>query len=706
MKNQIIRKTCTLLIAIFLFGLCSFGNNQSVIIENDFIKVSINEYGALSFEDKVNNVSWGNEFPGWVEFTDQMKSEQISLKNSEVDVRKRKNSIIVKFMGIEGKEFNDPQFLMKVNIGLTDKKIELTIDEVKTNFSLKSIEYPSYILNYKSGLENTFIVVPSLQGIIIPGRYDAGFMRYGQNVWDAITDKEAWWSFESGNLNMPWFGATIGNSSILAHVETSSDCKLHVIGNKIDHDIDFKDKRFDSELKGTRISSLSPVWMASMQELSYKRKMTFELVKNGYVGMAKKYKEYAIKSGRYVTMKEKIEENPQIKKIIGAPDIKFYCFTNRIDEPLLKAGSEPVLNGYTKVNTSFSQAAEMATELSEMGVDKCMILLSGWNRMGYDREYPDIWPPATECGGIEGLKNASEIISDLGYIFALQDNYDDFYFDAPSYHEDYIVERANGTLLDGRVWDGGPCQIICPAKRLELLKSNLDLILPNVSLNGHYFDVLTNTSHLECYNELHRVHRKEDLKYRYEILKTIYEKNIVPGGERGADWAIPVSAFFEGLSGGGTGYHRGVSYRTGLTVPLFYLVYHECIVGYWQHGTPSGREDHANHVLLDLLYAQPSSWSLEYSQWNDLKPLIKECYELVSKLHEKTAFSAMTIHRYLSQDYMVQETEFDDGTKVVVNFGIEGYQYGDTQIPPKGFILNIRGTETKIGRVSRNIIYK
>ncbi len=58
-------------------------------------------------------------------------------------------------------------------------------------------------------------------------------------------------------------------------------------------------------------------------------------------------------SGRYVTLKQKIERNPEFEKIIGAPDIKVYCYTNRLNNPYFKAWSEPVLTGYSKVNTTF-----------------------------------------------------------------------------------------------------------------------------------------------------------------------------------------------------------------------------------------------------------------------------------------------------------------------------------------------------------------
>jgi len=131
-------------------------------------------------------------------------------------------------------------------------------------------------------------------------------------------------------------------------------------------------------------------------------------------------------------------DDREIEKIIGAPDIKIYCLTNRLNNPKYRAWSEPVLDGYSRVNTTFKQVEEMAQDLKEMGLEKCMILLAGWNRMGYDREHVDMWPPSEEAGGIKGLVKASSTVRKMGFLFALHDNYDDFYPDAPSFDEKYI----------------------------------------------------------------------------------------------------------------------------------------------------------------------------------------------------------------------------------------------------------------------------
>jgi hypothetical protein len=692
-------------IFFFLISSTQISAGVNLGLENENLSVWFNESGDMFFRDRKNDVQWGSSYTGWVKLSDERGAEKISLSSSDFRQTVSGDSIFFQFSGIMGDRLADEGFVLKGRLSLDKTLLSFEILECQSRFDLLDIEYPAHLLGIRSGLKDAYIVIPHLQGIIIPSRYDAGFMRYGQNIWDLIADQEKWWDFESGNLNMPWFGACTGNSSILVRVISSSDCALHLIGNSVVGTEGYTVNARQGENPGIRMSSLSPVWKSSKGKLSYPRTMCIETVENGYVGMAKRYKEFARSSGRYVSLKEKIRINPECEKIIGAPDIKIYCYTHRLDSPYFRAWSEPVLNGYTRVNTSFDQVAAMADDLSGAGVDKCMILLAGWNRMGYDREHVDMWPPSEAAGGIDGLSKACQAVIEKGYLFALHDNYDDFYPDAPTYDEKYILRDKDGSLHLGGVWDGGLCHITCPAMREVLLSRNLDKILESLPLNSYYFDVITSTSHYECYDERHPITRKQDLGLRLGLLEHVVSKGLVVGGERGTDWAVPVVTFCEGLSGGGTGYHRGIAYQTGLTVPLFYLVYRECVVGYWQHGTPHGREDHANHVLLDALNGQPSSWSLEYGQWRDLKPMIVETYELLGRLHEETAHFAMTDHRIMTPDYMVQRSELEDGTSIWVNFGITSYQAHNFEMPPKSLRIERPGKPILSAIISREISY-
>jgi hypothetical protein len=542
------------------------------------------------------------------------------------------------------------------------------------------------------------------QGGIVPSRLDTGFMRYMHNLWRNICDIERCLEFDSGPLNMPWFGVSKEGSSLFILVETPTDMSLRVVCNSVIDGSGFAVSARHCENPGVRMSTLTPVFNASMGKLSYPRNIYFERIDGGYVEMAKIYLEYARKNGRYVSLKEKMSKNPMVEKMIGAPDVKIYIYTNRINEPYMRAWCEPVLDGYSCVHTTFEQVSNLLDRLKDDGVDNALILLGGWNRAGYDNGHIDMWPPAEGAGGSAGLGKLAARARSLGYVFSLHDNYQDFYLNAPSYDEKYLVKKTDGSVHNGGIWDGGQCRLICSREALSLAEANLNKIQEAVDISSYYLDTTTAAKLYECYDEKHPQSRIDDKLSKYRLLSDLTERGLVVGTEGGNDWAIPVCTFFEGLPGSGAGYNAGIeSANFGIAVPLFNLVYHDSIICYWQHGQPYGREDHVNHVLCDLLQAQPSSWSIVYEQFDDLEPLIVEAYRLLGRLHKKTAHCQMVSHEFLKQDFTVQKTIFSDGSEVIVNFDILNFDIDAVNIPPKGFLLKIRGEEHIVGYFSRNV---
>ena len=67
------------------------------VLENEKLKVEVNEKGAIQFFDKINKVYWGSELPGWIEFFVQNKKEKLPLQNVEITKEKNANSIVVSF---------------------------------------------------------------------------------------------------------------------------------------------------------------------------------------------------------------------------------------------------------------------------------------------------------------------------------------------------------------------------------------------------------------------------------------------------------------------------------------------------------------------------------------------------------------------------------------------------------------------------------
>ena len=257
----------------------------------------------------------------------------------------------------------------------------------------------------------------------------------------------------------------------------------------------------------------------------------------------------------------------------------------------------------------------------------------------------------------------------------------------------------------GGVWDGGLCRLVCAKEMKRLAEPVVDAVKRHTKTNSYYLDTCTAAQMYECYDPDHPMTRREDRTYKRELLEYLAAQGWIVGGEAGTDWAVPVCTFFEGMPGQSVGLNQGIeSAGFGIMIPLFNLVYHDAVVCYWQHGQPFGREDHVNHVLHDLMSAQPSSWSFIQDQWNDLKPLIQQCYQLLGALHAQTAHAAMTDHVFLTTGFELQKSVFSDGTEVIVNFDIRSHDYNGKAIAPKGFWVHNPNGEDRIGRLSRDIV--
>ena len=678
---------------------------MSVSIANKQLSVEVLESGGTAITDLRTRHRWVSDLGGWVTIDGVSGVERLPLELASTP-KTGPDHLLFSLKTNRGGVSSSAEVSIDVRLSLAGGPLDIEIVGVLSTARLVSIEYPARLFSIPSGAAGGYLAVPFKQGVVVPSRLDAGFMRFMHNAWRNIADVERTLPFESGALNMPWFGAHLSGSAMFAHVRTAADCSLHVIGNAVVNGSGEVVDARQGKNPGERISCFGVVWSAEHGKLGYTRSLRIEPVQNGYVGMAKRYRSYSKEVGRFVSLEDKVKGNPLAERIIGAPDIKIYIYTNRPNTPYFRSWSDPVLNGYSKTHTTFDQVASMSADLKGMGIDRALLLLGGWNRAGYDREHVDMWPPAESAGGAAALKRAASAAASSGFLFSLHDNYQDIYTEAPSYTDKCVMKHVDGSLQVGGTWDGGLCRLVCSSQAFVFAERNLDLVTGSVPISSYYLDTTTAAHLYECYDPTHPLTRSEDRSNKLELLRSLSRRGLIVGGEGGTDWAVPVCSFFEGLPGSSIGQYTGIeSADFGLVAPLFNLVYHDAVVCYWQHGQPFGREDHVNHVLHDLMSGQPSSWSLVYDQWEDLKGLIKETYELLSRFHRITAYHEMVSHEFLSEDFTVHRTHFSDGSEVIVNFGIVTAQVDGNAIAPKGFWVHSPGQPEKTGALSRSIVY-
>ena len=115
--------------------------------------------------------------------------------------------------------------------------------------------------------------------------------------------------------------------------------------------------------------------------------------------------------------------------------------------------------------------------------------------------------------------------------------------------------------------------------------------------------------------------------------------------------------------------------KEGVPVPLYNLVYHDCVIEPWMMDKVSEEEDYMLYALLNggapYLIRDAAYPNFDGAFDDKVKLSLKENIErskIVSDLHEKVAKCEMLRHEMMNGDYMVQETSFSDGTKVRVDF--------------------------------------
>jgi hypothetical protein len=110
----------------------------------------------------------------------------------------------------------------------------------------------------------------------------------------------------------------------------------------------------------------------------------------------------------------------------------------------------------------------------------------------------------------------------------------------------------------------------------------------------------------------------------------------------------------------------------GISIPLFNLVYHECVVVPW-FGVDGrlggwGIADNDSAFLWGLLCGGTVYYSAAESQANI------ERGKLALKLHEKVALCEMLKHEFVDGDYRKHRATYSDGNIVEINLDTQEYK--------------------------------
>ncbi|KAH0795774.1 Carbohydrate binding domain-containing protein [Histomonas meleagridis] len=196
------------------------------------------------------------------------------------------------------------------------------------------------------------------------------------------------------------------------------------------------------------------------------------------------------------------------------------------------------------------------------------------------------------------------------------------------------------------------CPVLCDLRAPEYAKKKLDKeISSGYNFTTRFIDTTFASPYRECYHPDHPMTRTMSLEARIELLKEYTNRGFVVGTENGKEQAIPNCDFFEGMMSPGeyrvpnsgrdletvfTYVPEETQYMVDetLRIPLFELVYHDCVISYWYWG------DHNSKVipqwdkrdLFNRLYGTPPMFLFNQTIWERYKKI--DSFNLI-KLQKK-----------------------------------------------------------------------
>lgn len=507
-----------------------------------------------------------------------------------------------------------------------------------------------------------YTVLNHFRGILLPRTWPEAYnpirgdAEYPQDTSEIQSDVVECWS-------QSWWGFQRGPAAMMVLVETPDDAAY----------------RWSHPAGGPTV--IGPRWRAQLGRLGAMRSVRLVFFERGnYVDLAKRYRAHAIETGLWVPLTEKIARAPAVASLIGTVESRVSVLRTIVPESRLykKRTPEDIAQGKPDPNhvvRPFSERAAQVRELKAAGLPRFNLVLTGWPRLGYDRQHPDVLPVAPESGGYAGMKALAQACREAGYLFTLHDQYRDYYVDAPSYRPEFAVheETVEGppTLFPGTrfgsfkegplpfltAWDGGKQAYLNARFMLGHLQKNYaGLFAQGIQPDGSYLDVFGYVPPDQDFNPAHPTTRTEAKREIATVFRWARAHLGTVGTEAGCDWTAPYADYSSPLGPG----------QAGIPIPLFSLVYHDALMTPYAPTAGGGearmnRPDRPNW-LYGMLNAGFPRTNLEAIGRQ------RSILDQMTALHRRVALLAMTNHEFLDATHQRERATYADGTTVTIDW--------------------------------------
>ena len=288
-----------------------------------------------------------------------------------------------------------------------------------------------------------------------------------------------------------------------------------------------------------------------------------------------------------------------------------------------------------------------------------------------------------------------------------------------------LYDKISAKKKDGTKYHNEFGTYVCPkAVREEMIK-RVERELNIYPHETYFIDVYQANGLYECYDEKHTLSRQAYAEAILENLKLLQDRyGTYIGGEYGSDYAAAYGVYVHGMMTlqrtwfgseivqKDTIYYNGnwednerpsimlsshtasptylkYSINERLRVPLYELVYHDAVITSWrwEDGNHHAPEIWWKKDLFNILYGSAPLWSLDRENWSRYRETFKKSYGKMAPWLSEVMGQEMVSHRFISQDRQVQESLFDSGKRVIVNFSEETYDFDGNTVMPRDFLV-------------------
>ncbi|MDA8426081.1 MAG: hypothetical protein M0Z80_08070, partial [Treponema sp.] len=418
-----------------------------------------------------------------------------------------------------------------------------------------------------------------------------------------------------------------------------------------------------------------PVWEPQKGEFGYTRKLRYVFFDSGGpMAMAERYRRYVRDRGGLVTLAQKRAKNPNVDLLMGAADVWYWD----------------------------RNPAGMAAELKAAGMSRVL-----WSA----EESPSVVAAIDRLGYLTGRYDIYQDVMDPAQFPRLR--YVQKEWPTEAWPAGLVRDRAGNWIKGWEVEakDGSrvSCGVLSDSLAPPIAERRIAADLADHAYRARFIDTATASPWREDYSPAHPLTRSQSREWRMRLLDLVSRRfGLVTGSETGQDAAVPYVHYFEGMMSlapyrvpdAGRNMRRilgsapenllrfqlGWKYR----LPLWELVYHDCVVAYWYWG------DYSNKIpsvwplrdLFNALYGTPPVYMFDAAFWKAERGRFVASYRTAAIPARLTAYAAMSGFEILSEDRSVQRSVFSNGVQVTVNFGAKPWTMEDGSVlAPGAFVL-------------------